>query len=266
MIVVGERINTSRKMVNQAVEERNAAYIQKDILAQLDGGADFLDVNAGSRKHTEVEDLIWLIDVIQEAAPNARLCLDSPNPQTLKAVIGKTNQVPMLNSITGEKERFKQMAPLLMEFECEIIALCVDDRGIPKNADQVLENAAYLVHSLREIGMPMERIYLDTVLIAVSTNYESGLVSFDTLRRTHSEFIGVNSICGLSNISFGMPNRPLINSTYLCLAMEAGLTSAICDPLNVRLMETLYATNVLLGRDPWCQKYTSAVRRGRFNA
>lgn len=264
MRIIGERINTSRKKVNEAVEKRDANYIQTDILSQIEAGADLIDVNAGSRQSSEKEDLIWLIDVIQEAAPDVCLCLDSPNPQVLKDTLGRVKKMPMLNSTTAEKSRFEEMIPVIQSGDCDIVALCIDDRGIPKKAEQILENAAFLVPELEALGVPRERIYLDTVLTAVSTNHEAGLMSFDIIRQIHERFEGVNTVCGLSNISYGMPKRSLVNSIYMSLAVSAGLNAAICDPLNTPLMEALLTTNVLLGNDPWCQKYTSAFRSGRF--
>ncbi len=264
MRIVGERINTSRKKINEAVEQRDAEYIQTDISAQLEAGAGLIDVNSGSRRASELDDLIWLIDVIQEAAPKVHLCLDSPNPEVLKAVVDRVNEVPMLNSTTAEKDRFVEMTPVIQSCECDVLALCIDDRGMPKSADQVYENASFLVPELEKLGVSRERIYLDTVLTAVSTGDDAALASFDINRRIHQNFKGVNTICGLSNVSFGLPNRSLINSVYIALAMESGLNAAICNPLNERLMETIFATDVLLGRDPWCQKYTSAIRSGRI--
>ncbi|MGD8649674.1 MAG: dihydropteroate synthase [Desulfobacterales bacterium] len=265
MRIVGERINTSRSKVNTAVAERDVAYIQTDVQAQLAAGADLIDVNTGSRRDSEEKDLTWLIDVIQDVAPRAHLCLDSPNPHVMKAVIGRVNEVPMLNSTTAEKSRFEEMAPIIQSCECDVIALCIDDRGIPKSTSQIFENAAVLVPKLELLGVNRERIYLDTVLTAVATNQKAALMSFEIIRRINTEFEGVNTICGLSNISFGMPKRSLINRIYLSLAMAAGLSAAICDPLDDHLMETLLAADVLLGKDPWCQKYTAAFRSGRFN-
>ncbi|MCP4746604.1 MAG: dihydropteroate synthase [Desulfobacteraceae bacterium] len=266
MLIVGERINTSRKKVNQAVEQRDAVYIQTDILAQLEAGAELIGVNAGSRRDSELEDFIWLIDVIQEAAPKAHLCLDSPNPEVLRQAVNRVNQAPMLNSTTAEKARFQDMAPVIHSCECDVLALCIDDRGIPKSADQIYDNAGFLVLELEKIGVPRQRIYMDTVLTAVSTNQQAALLSFDVNRRIHANFDGVNTICGLSNVSFGLPKRSLINSTYIALAMAAGLDAAICNPLDDRLMETIFTTEVLLGKDQWCQRYTCAVRSGIIKA
>ena len=145
MLIIGERINTSRKPVNKAVAGRDAAYIQEDVTFQIDSGADLIDVNAGSRRNSEVEDLFWLIEVIQKALPQVRLCIDSPNPDSLKAVLDQVEHPPMLNSTTMEKSRFEAMAPIIQMRECDIVALCIDDRGIPKSADQALENAGQLI-------------------------------------------------------------------------------------------------------------------------
>jgi cobalamin-dependent methionine synthase I len=139
MLIVGERINTSRKAVNEAVEKRDVAYIQADVKAQVEAGADIIDVNAGSRSASELDDLQWLINVIEEAVP-ARLSLDSSNPDVLAAVVGKVRDLPMLNSTTAEKARFEKMAPVIKTRECDVVALCIGERGVPKTADQVLED------------------------------------------------------------------------------------------------------------------------------
>jgi cobalamin-dependent methionine synthase I len=266
MLIIGERINTSRKPINEGVANRDAAYIQEDVKSQMDSGANLIDVNAGSRRNSEVEDLSWLIEVIQDALPQVRLSIDSPNPDSMKAVLDQVEHPPMLNSITGERSRFEAMASIIQSRECDIVALCIDDRGIPKSADQALENANRLVSDLGRLGVKRERIYLDPVIQAVSTNTEAGLMVLDTIDRIRQELEGANVICGLSNISFGLPNRPLINRAFLTLAMNAGLNAAIVDPLDKKLMGTLRATTVLLGQDPWCQAYTAAFREGKLEA
>ena len=264
MLIIGERINTSRKPVNEAVTNRDAKYIQADVTSQMDAGADLVDINAGSRRNSEVDDLFWLIDVIQDALPQIRLCIDSPKPDCLKAVLDQVEHPPMLNSTTAERSRFEAMAPIIQLRECDIVALCIDDRGIPKSAEQALENAARLVSDLESLGVKRGRIYVDPVIQAVSTNQNAALTVLETVVRVRRELEGVNVICGLSNISFGLPKRPLVNRAFLTLAMNAGINAAIVDPLDKKLMGTLRATAVLLGQDPWCQAYTKAFREGRL--
>jgi cobalamin-dependent methionine synthase I len=264
MLIIGERINTSRKLINEGVANRDAAYIQGDVRSQVDAGADLIDVNAGSRRNSEVDDLSWLIEVIQDALPQVRLSIDSPNPDSMKAVLNQVEHPPMLNSITVERPRFEAMAPIIQLRECDVVALCIDDRGIPKSAGQALENAVRLVSDLESLGVKRERIYLDPVVQAVSANTNAALTALETIDRIRQELGGVNVVCGLSNISFGLPKRPLVNRVFLTLAMRAGLNAAIVDPLDNKLMGTLRATAVLLGQDPWCQAYTSAFREGKL--
>lgn len=266
MLIIGERINTTRKAVDEAVGNRDARYIQADVTSQVASGADLIDVNAGSRRNSEVDDLLWLIEVIQDALPEVRLCIDSPKPDTLRAVLDRVKHPPMLNSTTAERSRFEGMAPVIELRGCDIVALCLDDRGVPKSAEQALENAGRLVSDLESLGVGRERIYVDPVIQTVSTNQNAALMVLETIERIRRELEGVNVICGLSNISFGLPKRPLVNRAFLTLAMKAGINAAIVDPLDNWLMGTLRATAVLLGQDPWCQAYTRAFREGRLEA
>jgi 5-methyltetrahydrofolate--homocysteine methyltransferase len=263
MLIVGERINTSRKAVNEAVEKRDAAYIQADVKAQVEAGADIIDVNAGSRSASELEDLRWLISVIEEAVP-ARLSLDSSTPDALAAVVNTVRDMPMLNSTTAETARFDKMASVITKRECDVVALCIDDRGVPKTSDQILENAAKLVTRLEAIGVKRERIHLDPLVQAVSVDNKAALVFLEAIERINREIPGVKTVCGLSNVSFSLPKRPLVNRTFLALAMRAGLQGALIDPLDKKLMATLRATMVLLGQDSFCRTYLKAFRAGRL--
>lgn len=264
MLIIGERINTSRQPVNGAVANRDEAYIQADVKAQMAFGADLIDVNAGSRRDSEVDDLCWLIEVIQKTLPQVRLCMDSPNPGTLKAVLDQVEHPPMLNSTTMEKPRFEAMAPIIQMRECDVVALCIDEKGIPKSAEQALETAGRLILGLEALGVKRERVFVDPVIQAVSANTHAALMALESMERIRQEFEGVHVISGVSNISFGLPNRPLVNRAFLTLAMKAGLNAAIMNPLDKELMGTLRAAAVLLGQDPWCQAYTRAFREGKL--
>lgn len=265
MLIIGERINTSRKKVNEAVGDRDAAYIQGDVKAQVAAGALYVDVNAGSRLGSEMADLLWLIDVIQEVL-DVPLALDSPSPEVLIKAVARTRRRPMVNSTTAEKDRFEKMRPVITSRDCEIVALCMDDRGMPRDTDQVLENAHHLVADLEAIGVARERIYLDPLIQPVSTDTRMGKMALDSIARIHEELPGVNTICGLSNISFGLPLRSIINRTFLALAMGAGLSAAILDPLDGKLMTTLITTRALLGQDDYCMNYIRASRGGKLIA
>lgn len=263
MLIIGERINTSRKEISKAVEKRDAAFIRADVRAQVDAGAQIIDINAGSRASLELQDLTWLVDVIQEAI-SVRLSLDSSDPQCLMGVIERVRDIPMLNSTTAEKTRFERMVPVIQKRECDVVALCMDDRGLPKRVDQVMENAAKVVKELEAIGVNRERIYLDPMVQAISTDPRAGLKAIEAIDRITREFKGAKTLCGLSNISYALPKRSIVNRAFLTLAMKAGLSAALIDPLDEGVMGTLQATAALLGQDDYCLDYIRAFREGRL--
>lgn len=264
MLIVGERINTSRRPIDEAVARRDSGFIHSEVKRQLDSGADLIDVNAGSRRDSEAKDLGWLIDVIQHDFPEVRLCVDSANPDTLKHVLEQVKLPPMLNSTTGEKAHLEAMAPIIAYRECDVVALCMDDRGIPKRAGQTVENAVRVVSKLERLGMSRKHIYLDPVIQSVSTNTQAGIIAFEAIDGIRRELEGVHIISGLSNISFGLPNRSLVNRVFLALTMHAGLNAAILDPSDKNLMSELAAARLLLNQDPWCQAFTRAFREGKL--
>jgi cobalamin-dependent methionine synthase I len=264
MLIIGERINTSRGPINEAVAKRDAGAIQTEVRIQVESGADLIDVNAGSRRDSEVDDLLWLVEVIQGQYPEVRLCIDSPNPEGMARVLDTVRLRPMLNSTTGEGSRLKAMGPVIRKGPCDIVALCIDDRGIPKTAEETVQNAARLVSHLEELGVDRSGIYLDPVIQAVSANTRAGVTALKAIEGIRAELEGVHIISGLSNISFGLPRRGLVNRTFLALAMKAGLTAAILDPSDKKLMSAVKAAQLLLDQDPWCQAYTRAYREGRL--
>ena len=261
MLIVGERINTSRKPVNEAVEKRDAAYITADVQKQVKAGADYIDVNSGSRIGSEMEDLRWLVDVI-EAAVKVPLALDSPDPNVLLAMMKRVKQKPMINSTTAEASRFEAMKAVVQERECDLVALCMDERGIPRSVDQILGNASSLVQNLTKLGMSIEKIHLDPMIQPISVNKENGTLAVETIRRLHREFPGIKTICGLSNISCGLPNRFLVNRLFMVLCIGAGLTGALVDPLDQKMMTNILVTETLVGKDNFCLKYLKASRAG----
>jgi cobalamin-dependent methionine synthase I len=261
MRIVGERINTSRKLVNDAVENRNAVYIADDAKKQAEAGVNYIDVNAGSRIGTEMEDIAWLVETV-EGAVEIPLSLDSPDPKVLLSMCKKAKKKPMVNSTTAERPRFEQMKPVFQEREIDIVALCMDERGIPSSVDQALENASFLVKNLTQMGIPLPNIYLDPMIQPISVNKDNGLLALETIRRVHLEFPGIQTICGLSNVSFGLPNRFLINRIFMVLCIGAGLTGAIVDPLDKKMMTNIVVAETLKGKDDYCMKYLRANRAG----
>ena len=259
--VIGERINTSRKFVQAAVADRDADYIIDDVTKQQTAGANYIDVNAGARIGHETEDMKWLLDTIQPIA-TVPLTLDSPDPAVLEMAFKMVEKTPMINSISLEKERFEAMMPFLEGRDCKIIALCMDDAGMPSTADDILDRAKSLVKELNKVGIPTASIYVDPLVQPISTESGKGVMVLDAVRAIKAEFPEVHITGGLSNISYGLPQRKIINRTFVTLMMEAGMDSAIIDPLDIKIMSTIRTADMLLGHDNFCMNYLKGVRSG----
>jgi cobalamin-dependent methionine synthase I len=263
--VIGERINTSRKLVQDAVFERNADYIIDDVKKQQEAGANFIDVNAGARIGHETEDMKWLLDTIQPIA-TVPLTLDSPDPAVLEMAFKMVEKTPMINSISLEKDRFDAMMPFLDGKECKIIALCMDDKGMPASSDDIFDRAKTLVGELNKIGIPTSSIYVDPLIQPISTDSLKGVMVLDAIRAIKNEFPDVHISGGLSNISYGLPQRKIINRTFVTLMMDAGMDSAIIDPLDKKIMSTIRTADMLLSHDDYCMNYLKGVRSGAIES
>ena len=260
-VVVGERINTSRKAVDAAVEARDAAYIHGDVQRQQQAGATYIDVNAGSRIGREAEDLCWLVDVVQEAV-DLPLCLDSPDPQVLFEAFRRTRRPPMINSISLEKSRLEPMLAFLKGRACRIVALCVSDAGMPRSASETVARAGELIAALEAAGMAREAIFVDPLVQPVAADITKGAMVLEAVSGIRAAFADVRIMCGLSNISFGLPKRRLVNRHFLGLLMAAGADGAILDPLDKATMTAVRINEMLLGRDDYCLNFIRAVRTG----
>lgn len=263
MLIVGEKINTTLKGVNEIIEGRKVKTLQNIAKKQIEAGANMLDVNVGTRVRTEVEDMEWAVKTIQEVIDIA-LCIDSPNPKVLEAGLKVHRGKALINSTTAEKKRLEGIISLLREYEFQIVALTMDDKGIPENADERYRIAGRLIEKLTREGLSIQDIYIDPLVRPVSTDSQVGRVVLEAIEKISTSFKGVHIICGLSNISFGLPRRALLNRVFLAMAMDRGLDAAIVDPLDKGIMSTLTAARTLLGKDEFCTNYLSAFRGGRL--
>jgi cobalamin-dependent methionine synthase I len=264
MQVIGEKINGTRERVAQAIEERDVVFIRDLAIRQAEAGAAWLDVNAGTHRSREADDLIWLVETIQPEV-KVPLCLDSTNPQALAAAIPVVEQTPMINSISGEPQRLEGILPLVAEHGCPVIALAMDDKGIPETCQRRMEVVRKVMEVIRASGVPDRNVYLDPLAMTLATNTNSALVTLDTMRTIRQEFPDAHLTLGLSNISFGLPARSYINRAFLTLALASGLDSAILDPLDREMKAALVAAELVLGYDRHCLNYTRAYRSGLFN-
>ena len=266
MIIIGELINGSRKRVKQAIAERDGDYIAKLAKSQADRGASFIDVNPGTVGEKEVEDAVWLVKTAQ-AATDKPLCFDTPNPAAMAAALEayEGSATPMINSLSLEKERLEAMLPIVKAAGCNVVALALGDAGMPTRAGDREKAALPLMDLLmEEAGLPPERIFMDPIITPVSTQAEVvGLIcSAISAIKEHNPQAHVT--CGLSNISFGLPNRKLLNRVAVTLFMQAGMDSAVLDPLDHQIMGQIFATEALLCRDEYCMNYLKAFRSGRL--
>jgi len=264
MIVIGEKINGTRKQVAQAIQDRDADFIRDLAQRQFESGATYLDVNAGTLPAREPDDMIWLVETVQEAAPDAILCLDSANTEALRAGIGKTAKVPMLNSLSGEQFRIDGVLPLACEFKTELIVLALDDQGIPRTSEGRLDIVRRLIDLTRQGGLPDEKLFIDPLVMAISTGTENGNITLETCRKVREEFPATHLTCGLSNISFGMPLRSVLNQAFMVLLAQAGMDSVIVNPEERELRGIMMAAETLLGKDRHCMNFNRAFRSGRI--
>jgi len=263
MKIIGEKINGTRKRVAQAIAEKDAVFIQDLARKQADAGADWLDINAGTHPDREPKDLVWLVETIQSAVETP-LCLDSANPNALSAAIKQVNKTPMINSISGEPHRLEGILPLVAEHHCDVIALAMDDKEIPSQSEARIDIIRKVMAATRAAEIPDSTVYVDPLVMTIATNIQSGNVFFETVRTLHLEFPEIHFTSGLSNISFGLPARSFINRAFMSLAIAAGLDSAIMDPMDQDLKSTIYAAELVSGKDRHCLNYTRAFRAGVF--
>lgn len=263
MFIVGERINASRKMIKPAIENQDAGFIVKEASDQASAGADMVDVNAGVFVNKEVEYLPWLVETIQ-AKVDVRLCLDSPDPKAIEAALAVHKGQAMINSISLEKERFETLLPLIGKYKAKVVALCMTDTGMPKTAEERFDIASELIEKLTKAGVPLDDIYVDPLVMAVSTDSSFGIEFLQAVKLIMTGHPGVHTICGLSNISFGLPLRSHINQTFAIMGMTMGLDGLIIDPLDKRMMAGIMMAETLLGHDQYCAGYLKAYRDGRF--
>lgn len=261
MEIIAEKINGTRKEVGAAVAGRDAAFIQDLARAQAAAGATYMDVNAGTGK-TEPDDLVWLVETVQ-AVVDLPLCLDSANPAALAAALPRAARLPLINSISGERTRLEGVLPLVAEHGTPVIALAADDSGVSKELDRRLDVVRRVVEATRSAGVPDDRVYVDPLVLPLAGFDQSGAVSLAAMRAVRAEFPDAKLAVGLSNLSYGLPARSLINRVFLAFAVEAGLDAALVDPNDGALMQELAAAELVLGRDPFCRRYTQAYRAGR---
>lgn len=263
LTIVGERINSSRPPIAQALEERNSAFLQAEARKQVEAGAHYLDVNAATLMAAEEESLAWLVTTVQQAVA-VPLCIDTPNAAALAAALKVHRGQALVNSISAEKTRYESFLPLIKEYQPLVVALCLDDAGIPGTMEGRVAIAERLRDKLVAEGIPQESLYFDPLIQPISAEPEAARLALETMIRLKQRLPGVRLICGASNVSFGLPSRRQLNRTFIALAMQSGLDAALIDPLDRQVVASILAASALLGRDQYCRNYLKAHRQGRL--
>ncbi|AET66814.1 Pterin binding enzyme [Desulfosporosinus orientis DSM 765] len=261
MLIVGELINASRKAIGEAIRVQDAEAVKKVAIDQREAGAHFIDVNAGIFVGKESEYLQWLVQKVQEAT-DAPCCLDSPDPAAIQAALSVHKGTAMINSISLEKARYDALLPVIAGTDLKVIALCMSDEGMPETTDQRLKIADRLINGLVQNNVPIGNIYVDPLVQPVATNKDFGFEFLNAVEAISTEFKGVHTMCGLSNISYGLPNRKFINQAFAIMAIAKGLDGLIINPLDKRMMASLITAETLYGRDEYCMSYLKAHRTG----
>jgi 5-methyltetrahydrofolate--homocysteine methyltransferase len=261
--IIGERLNSTRRAVAAALAERNSEFVRNEALRQAQAGAHFLDVNAAAAVSREIEDLRWMIAVVQEAV-DTPLCIDSPDPKAIAAGVEAARGEIMVNSITAERQRAEAVLRIVRDRGARVVGLTMGEAGTPERPQQRRDLAAAIADLAASYDVPADRVYIDALVRPVSTEAAQGRAFLEALRLIRESVPGVRLVCGLSNVSFGLPNRALLNRTFLAMAMAAGLDAAILDPLDAQLMATARAGCALLEMDDYCMAYLAAHREGRL--
>lgn len=263
MMIIGEKINATLPAAKAMIEQRDGAAIVELARKQAETGAHFIDVNVGTgigSQDDEVAAIQWAVEMLEDAVDRP-LCIDSADPVVLEAgVAALANGAFMINSVKAEKKDLEAVIPMAADNDALLIALTMDESGIPETVAERLDAAEKIASACETFGMPLDRVYFDPLVMPVSTNAQAGAVTLETLTAIKKTFPGAKTVTGLSNISFGLPNRTLLNAAFLQMAVGCGLDAAIMDPLDDTMMAAVRAGDALAGKDRYCRRYIRAIR------
>jgi cobalamin-dependent methionine synthase I len=262
VIVIGERLNSSRRAVLEALRLRDEAYLLREAKAQREAGGDYIDFNAAALLGMEIETLTWAVPLLEREAGVA-LAIDTPNADAMRAGLRLHQGRAVLNSLTAKTEHLRQLLPIVREHKPRVIALCMDDQGVPASSEQALVIARRLVEVLDREGVAAQDVFLDPLVRPVGVDQDSARLFLESLQAIKEDMPGVQTVAGISNVSFGLPMRRLLNRTLLLLALQKGLDAAILDPLDKETMAALAAGRVLLGSDPGYKSFLALARANR---
>lgn len=258
-VIIGERINpTGRKDLLRELKEGKYDIVRSDALAQIEAGAKIIDVNAGVPGEDEEPILKDMMYAVMEVT-DAPLCIDTADNTALETALSIYEGKALINSVNGEEERLESVLPLVKEYDASVIGLCMDDDGIPATPDDRLKVAAKIIERADQYGISADRIIIDPLALTMGSDHNAGRISIETIQKVVEEF-GVNVTMGCSNISFGMPDRAVINSNFIAMSILAGMTAPITNPLEEEVVLAIRAADLVMGRDDFGMNWIKAYR------
>jgi cobalamin-dependent methionine synthase I len=270
MIIIGEKINSTRKNIKQALDDKNLGVLMHEASGQLLCGAGYIDINTAATMADEKDNLAWLINSLQKEF-DCGICVDTPDFSIMKEMITLCKKKPFVNSVTCENSRISRIGDVAGIKDCYIIALAMDDNGMPGTTEERVSIAEKIIASAASQGVSKENIFIDPLAKPVSTEPLQAGFFLEAVRLLKQK--GIRCVGGLSNVSFGLPKRDILNAVFIKLAMEAGIDAAIIDPTQSVVKDMLnekplpekivsLAEDALLGRDEYSMKYIRAFRQG----
>ena len=261
-VIIGERINpTNRKLLAEEMKAGNLERVQQDAMSQINAGAQILDVNAGVPLADEPKILADSIKLIQSIS-DVPLCIDSSIVEALKCGLEAYQGKALLNSVTGEEERLETVLPLVKQFGCAVIGISNDDSGISEDINVRFEVAKKIVERAMDHGIPKEDILIDPLVMPIGAINDAGKQVLELIKKLQNE-LQVNTTCGASNLSFGLPNRHGLNTAFIAMAIANGMPCAITNPLEKEIMQSIRGANVVMGHDPECSDWIMNYREPR---
>jgi 5-methyltetrahydrofolate--homocysteine methyltransferase len=257
-VLIGERINPSgKKKLAEALKRGDFDVVRREAIAQVEAGADILDINVACPGVDEIAVLPKIVQKVM-ASVDAPLCIDINNPVALKEALKVYEGKPIVNSVTGEENSLNQILPLVKEYGAAVIGLTIDEEGIPKDPNRRVAIAHKIVERAESLEIPPEDVIIDCLALTVGADSNTGLVTLEAIRKVKEE-LGVNQTLGASNISFGLPDRNLVNHTFLAMAISSGVTCPTVDVAKVR--PAVLSIDLILGRDRYAQRYMRDFRQ-----
>ncbi|MFP4026520.1 MAG: dihydropteroate synthase [Candidatus Brocadiia bacterium] len=262
MIVIAERINATREPISLAMNERDAAHIAEETKLQERCGADYIDINGGNTPDQEVENLSWAVEIVQQNT-DLPLCIDSAGAEGFEAALEKIHSEDvMLNSVNGESEKMEKILPIAAERSARLVALLMDEEGLPSGVDDRLQIAEKIVEQAEKAGVALGKLYVDPCVQPLCTNPDQANAVIECVGRVMEDYPGIHTTGGLSNISFGLPYRGVVNRAFITFLIGAGLDSGIVDPTSQDMMATILAAEAICEKDEMCMNYIKADRQG----